>query len=199
MNLQDAKTAGIVFVYWKATQGTVMVDPTFHDGWDTLKSDGIIRGAYHFLTGGAAKEQADNFVRTVGKLDPADLPPAVDVEANPQGPSATRDDVTTWIETVEQQLGIRPIIVSGSYLRILEGPSATGKLVKYPIWILRYGPTPTLPPGWERWTFWQFTDGVLGPEPHFVPGVGNCDISKFNGTVDELRAFISQSHLSGGR
>lgn len=43
-----------------------------------------------------------------------------------------------------------------------------------------YGPAPSLRPwGTPRWA-WQFTNSVLGPEPHSLPGVGECDISLLN-------------------
>ena len=57
------------------------------------------------------------------------------------------------------------------------------------LWIAQYnGPNPlNIPPTFRTWTFWQYTDGVHGDEPHTVPGVGQCDRNKFNGTVVQLR------------
>jgi GH25 family lysozyme M1 (1,4-beta-N-acetylmuramidase) len=196
VNWREVKNAEIAFAYLRATQGAGNVDPMFNDAWNAAKREGIIRGAYHFLIGGGATEQADNFVRTVGQLDPGDLPPVVVFQANPQGPSATVEDLVSWLEVVERRFGARPIIYSGNYLRTLVGASAPDKLLGYPIWLAQYGPTPVVPAGWDRWTFWQFTDGSLGPEPHSVPGLGPCDISRFNGSLQELKAFALASRTT---
>ncbi len=34
---------------------------------------------------------------------------------------------------------------------------------------------------------WQYTDGNVGPQPHSIAGIGNCDRDQFNGTVEELK------------
>jgi lysozyme len=36
---------------------------------------------------------------------------------------------------------------------------------------------------------WQYTDGAVGPEPHDIPGFGNCDRDMFNGTSVDLQTF----------
>ena len=41
--------------------------------------------------------------------------------------------------------------------------------------------------GGHGWTFWQYTDGVHGPAPHRVDGVGRCDRNKFNGSLAQLK------------
>ena len=46
-----------------------------------------------------------------------------------------------------------------------------------------------VPPNWQTWTLWQYTDGGVGPEPHGIAGVGRCDRDKFNGDADMLRTF----------
>jgi hypothetical protein len=38
-------------------------------------------------------------------------------------------------------------------------------------------------------TMWQYTDGVQGPPPYDVAGVGRCDRDKFNGTEADLAMF----------
>jgi lysozyme len=135
-------------------------------------------------------------VRTVGQLDPGDLPPVVVFDTNPGGPSATVEDLLSWLEVVERRFGARPVIYSGHYLKTFVGASAPHKLLGYRIWLAQYGPTPVVPTGWSRWTFWQFTDGALGAEPHTVPGVGPCDISRFNGSLQELKALGVASRTS---
>ena len=72
--------AGISFAYAKASEG-MNADPLFPANWAGMKAAGVIRGAYHFFrpkTDPAA--QASHFCALVGALDPADLPPMVDLE-----------------------------------------------------------------------------------------------------------------------
>jgi lysozyme len=63
------------------------------------------------------------------------------------------------------------------------------------LWIAQYnGPKPlNIPPPFKTWTFWQYTDGVHGPEPHRVNGVGVCDRNQFNGSLAQLRKLWSSS------
>jgi lysozyme len=44
-----------------------------------------------------------------------------------------------------------------------------------------------IPPTWSTWTLWQYTDGMHGPEPHAVKGIGPCDRNKFNGSLTSLK------------
>jgi lysozyme len=53
-------------------------------------------------------------------------------------------------------------------------------------WLSQYGPTPVVPPNWNTWTMWQYTDGALGSDPYDVPGIGRCDRDKFNGDISAL-------------
>jgi hypothetical protein len=42
-------------------------------------------------------------------------------------------------------------------------------LANWWFWIAQYGPGPSIPPNWRRWTLWQYTDaGDLS-------GIGPCD------------------------
>ena len=59
-------------------------------------------------------------------------------------------------------------------------------------WLAQYGPTAVVPRNWQTWTFWQYTDGAAGPDPHTVLGIGRCDRDRFQGTPEELVAFWSR-------
>ena len=158
----------------------------FNDGWNAAKREGIIRGAYHFLIGGGATEQADNFVTTVGQLDPGDLPPVVVFDANPGGPSATVEDLVSWLEAVERRFGARPVIYSGNYLRTLVGASAPDKLLGYPIWLAQYGPTPVVPTGWSRWTFGS--SRMAHSDPNRILSLASDDAT-FRGSTAHCRSL----------
>lgn len=68
---------------------------------------------------------------------------------------------------------------------------------KEELWLAQYwllpspNKQPGLPDGRKNWTFWQYTDKGNGTlygvsRPHA------CDLNVFNGTVDELRAWIGE-------
>ena len=51
---------------------------------------------------------------------------------------------------------------------------------------------------WPAWTLWQYTDGVAGPGPHSVDGIGPCDRDQFNGTVDQLKQLWGMAADAAG-
>ena len=81
------------------------------------------------------------------------------------------------------------MLYSGHYVKGLLGTGGDPVLSQCPLWLAQYGPTAVVPPNWQTWTLWQYTDGGVGPEPHGIAGVGRCDRDKFNGDADMLRTF----------
>jgi GH25 family lysozyme M1 (1,4-beta-N-acetylmuramidase) len=188
-------SSGARFAFVRATQGTLWVDPMFKQHWEKLHKVGIKRGAYHVLTADDPVKQADNFLATIGLLQDDDLPPALDIEdgiivGTPwDSRESALDSILHWLERVEEKLGRRPVVyVGNSFLgTVLKGDA--GKLVEYPLWLGQNGPSPKVATGWERWTFWQYSNfGKIG-------GIlGTVDLDKFNGTKDDLLNFIRSSH-----
>lgn len=153
----DAKEAKeVAFVFIKATEGVSLKDRKFHKYWEESGKRGIPRGAYHFYRSGKPpKEQADNFVNTVGELFPTDLPPVLDIETVHKGYSKEKlnSDLKVWLRLVERHYGKKPIVYTGEDF-------ANGVLDKsitdnYTIWVAHYGVDL---PERENWDFWQFTD-----------------------------------------
>jgi lysozyme len=184
---KSVQQAGIAFAFARATYGVSEVDSCFNDNWQAMKVAGIIRGAYHFfLAADDPTQQADFFIKTVGSLDPGDLPPVVDVESA-SGPSSNlAAAVQAWLSVVEQGLGRRPIIYTApSYWNA----NLTGGFGDYPLWVAEYGvSSPKAVNGWDNWTFWQYSSTGK------VSGVnGSVDLDDFNGTSEILAAFINAS------
>src|SRR4029079_12576832 len=129
-----------------------------------------------------AADQARAYAATVRSLrGPLDLPPTLDLEVT--GGLSPADLISwtrTWLTTVEQLTGRRPMIYSG--------PSFWGSAMAgttafrtYYLWQAQW--TPPLSPmgGWPSATFWQYTSTGS------IPGIpGNVDISRFNGSRDQL-------------
>ena len=101
------KNSGKTFAFVRATEGASIKDKAFSTHWPILKMDGIIRGAYHFfhpLTSDPTT-QAQEFLKTLGKLAPGDLPPVIDVEiTDGGGASSVIRGVKEWLGVVEPAL-----------------------------------------------------------------------------------------------
>lgn len=170
----------IHFAFVKATEGSDFQDTMFCHNWEKLGRMPLHRGAYHFFRGyGCGYEQARHFLTTV-EMRPGDLPPVLDIETlDETSPEQVTEQAKIWLETVEQTLGIRPIVYSNQrfYERFLAG---TG-IEKYPLWIARYHEEhPVLKDG-RWWTFWQYSNEGC------VEGISEkVDMNVFPGTLEML-------------
>lgn len=176
--------SGVAFAFIKATEGGDYTDPAFAANWAGAARAGVARGAYHFYrpqTDAAA--QAQHFLRTV-QPRAGDLPPVLDVEVT-DGRSAAQiaAGVRTWLETVERATGRRPIVYTRA--SFWSGQMGGG-FGAYPLWVAHYGAAePNIPGDWDRWTFWQHSDGGR------VAGIsGDVDLNWFAGDGSDLQAFI---------
>jgi lysozyme len=174
VNWQSVANDGILFAFVKATEGVTLVDDTFARNWAAMKTVGIQRGAYHFFRPASSIQgQIDSFLRTV-KLQPGDLPPVLDVETTGGlGATAICDRMAIWLDAVEKETGMQPIIYT--YPGFWESLGTT-RFSDYPLWIAHYttAESPWVSGGWHSWTFWQYTDRGR------VAGIsGNVDINIF--------------------
>ena len=98
----------------------------------------------------------------------------------------------------------------GSAIGILSGSVAKEQLGGKPpdpvlkecfFWIQQYADKPeNIPLTWEKgFSFWQYTDGTSGPEPHEAPGVGPCYRSRFNGEKPGLLKLWSGEEEKSGK
>ena len=182
---QKVAAAGIAFAFAKATESTGFVDPQFNTNYAAMKSNGLLRGSYHFFRPKSdAQAQAQNFLKVVPQLGPGDLPPTLDVEVN-DGKSASDiiQGVQQWLETVGSALGCKPIIyTSASFWNA--NLSGTNQFADHPLWVAHYTSKaqPNIPQGFTGYTIWQFT------EQGTISGIsGNADLDRYNGTLDQLR------------
>ena len=180
------KGDGIVFAIAKATGGITYQDPKFSQNWAGLKKAGLIRGAYHFLYAkDDAQKQAANFIKTVRRRGPKDLPPFLDVEITDKATKeAIVQNVLGWAKTVEKALGKQPII--NTDVNFGNGYLLDPRLAHFKLWIADYNPgkEPQVPKEWQGtgWILWQYsqTGKIQGIE-------GNVDLDYFNGNKTDLR------------
>ncbi|MBZ0111833.1 MAG: glycoside hydrolase family 25 protein [Thermoanaerobaculia bacterium] len=167
-------SGGYAFAYVKATEGVDLVDERFDEYWAALKDAGLARGAYHFyVTEDDPEEQAHFFLDKVHH-EAGDLAPVVDIELLGHGTSkGLADRVRKFLEIVEAELGVKPIIYTSP--NFWNEHIGTG-FGEYPLWVAEYDvEEPRLPEGWERWSMWQWA------EDQTIAGVEKgADVSRFN-------------------
>ena len=105
---------GMEFVFIKATEGATVVDRMFAKNRSGAKADGLMVGAYHFLTTSTdAESQFKNFQNVV-KKEEIDLIPVLDAERMTKGHSMSASDyvrhVRTWVDLCKDQYGKSPIL-----------------------------------------------------------------------------------------
>ncbi len=196
---KKVKAAGVQFVFLKATEGETYVDNLYASNRAGAKAVGIPCGAYHFFRPKASlTAQIDNFVKTVGKLQPGDLPPVLDIEV----PADWKDIaikvrvqmILDWLSAVEKKLGVKPLIYINNPMARDELASAAA-LGNYKLWLAHYTdrPAPRVPAPWAGWTFWQYSElGVVDGVPS-----QSCDMNRFAGTNADLQRLLVPA--KGGR
>jgi lysozyme len=180
----------IGFVFLKAFEK--QPDSMFQLRWKAAKElVSLIRGAYAFFHPNIDPiQQAQAFIQAVGPLSQDDLPCVLDWEVTdnvPQQIDLLRG--LAWLQTVELATKKIPIIYGSPYF--LQALNLDFRFARYGLWIAGYEVSaPLVPPPWNNWHFWQ------NSEAGTVPGVsGRCDTNLFNGTMDQLKQFISDSTL----
>ena len=183
----DIKSAGIVGIIHKATQGTANgSDPTYPTRRPQALAAGLWWGAYHFGTNADGAEQAQYFLKTADP-GPNDLM-ALDFEEYPQS-QMTIAQAEQFVTEVFNQTGRYPGFYSDALAGNLLGNNKSAVLANCWFWRAQYGASaPIVPPTWSTWTMWQYTasgtvNGIQKP----------CDRDTFNGTMDQLSKLWGQS------
>ncbi|HTJ41596.1 MAG TPA: GH25 family lysozyme [Kofleriaceae bacterium] len=188
INWNSVKSAGRVFGFAKASEGTGYTDASFPHNWSGMRSAGVLRGAYHFFRPSIdPTAQADHFVDVInanGGIKDGDLPPVADVEVSDNvGAATVISRLHTFLNRVQARTGRVPMIYTANFFwgSYLGNPDFT----QYPLWVANYGPScPYLPNAWSDWKFWQYTDAAS------VSGIpGGVDGDEFNGTLSDLQAW----------
>src|SRR6267154_1047004 len=195
VDFEKVKEDGIVGIIHKATEGLTFVDKMYAKRRDQARDVGLLWGAYHFGVGADGSDQADFFL-TNAKPDTGTLI-ILDYEPNGTGPTMTLSQAREFIEHSSEITGHFPGLYSGHLIKEqLEGTTVPDPVLSNCfLWIAQYnGPRPlNIPSTFKTWTLWQYTDGVHGPEPHRVDGVGQCDRNQFNGSLSQLRKLWGRS------
>jgi len=183
------KGSGVEFALIRVSDGLSAVDEKFNDNWQGSKDAGLHRGAYQFFRPASDPiAQAKHFVDAIGTLEVGDLPPVIDIETRGGlSPDLIVARAQQWIDYVEAELGLRPVVYTARYFWDGEMNDHPG-LAGYDLWVPHWGPEcPNVPDPWATWTFFQTTDSGT------VPGIsGAVDLDVFNGSLDDLEAYTLQ-------
>jgi MYXO-CTERM domain-containing protein len=185
-----AKASGRVFAVVKATEGTGYTDPMFAGNWAAMKQNGVVRSAYHFFHANMDPvAQANHFLSVMGKLQPGDLPPTLDLEVTDSQSAATiTSTATQWLDTIAAATGTKPILyTSPSFVSSTLG-SPAGLQNHAQLWIANWQVTcPDVPAPFTTWPFWQYSS--TGTVPGIPGSSGGTDLDEFNGDMAALTAL----------
>lgn len=184
----------ISFVYIKSTEGISIQNTYYRDDYAQARKHGYKVGSYHFFsTKSGAQAQAAYFIKN-SRYSHGDLPPVLDLEPSEAqiravgGEKVLLARARLWLEAVEKQWGVRPILyVSQSFINkhLSETDTKTdaGYIKKnYNIWIARYGEyKPDV-----HLVFWQ-----LSPDGRVAGIKTPVDINIFNGYATAFHKTFS--------
>lgn len=177
------KAGGTEWLIHKASQSLSYVDPAYALRRVRATRAGINWGAYHFADGSDGVRQADHFLQSA-QPEPSTMM-ALDLERNPNGPMVTIVQARAFVQRILQVTGRRPWIYGSDIVANFAGAHGDSVLCQCPLWIARYGHPPVVPPGWAKWTLWQYAAGEMGGDK--LPGLGHVDRSQFNGDSEALK------------
>ncbi len=192
LDFTAAASTGIIAVIQKASQGQNVMDPTLMANRAAIGAAALRFGAYHFGDGSDGGAQAQYFL-SVLRPRPGDLL-VLDLESNPAGPSMTLEEARAFVAAIKSSAGVWPVLYSGHDLKDMLANNADPLLSNCPLWLAQYGPAAVLPPGWNHWSLWQYTDGAV-PQPSSVTGIGHCDRNMYNGDINGLADFWAASSI----
>jgi len=199
INWTSVKGGGYTFAFAKATEGVGLTDSYFVSNQVNGTAAGVVMGAYHFghPENNTAVAEANYFLSVAGPyIKACNLPPVLDLEDPPSGPSLstffTSAQLTTWVQTwfttVQNATGIAPII----YIGPSNAAYVNSSLNVYGLWIDDYNSSPLTPPPnkgvWTTWDFKQYTWVATVPG---IPGSpAGVDGDVFNGTMNAFNTLI---------
>lgn len=189
-DLRATANAGVWGVIHKATQGTGFRDKTYPQRRPLARAAGMLWGAYHFGDSSDPVQQVNNFL-DYAKPDASTFL-SLDYEDHPQGRTMRPQQMVAFLREIERRTGRKALLYGGN--RIKEDMAKLNAadrayVASHLLWLCQYGPTPKLPQGFSGMFLWQYTDGVVGPQPRTIPGIqGHVDLNAFSGTRADLEA-----------
>jgi len=189
IDFKKVYSAGVHFVYMKATEGKDYLDPNFKQNWAKAKASGMAHGAYHFMTWcSTAAELAKWFVKNV-PADQSALPPVLDLEWNHDSSCKRKWDKADVLEKIrvmlavmEKHTGKLPIIYTDM---TFHRDILAGEHFDNAFWLRSTAAEPAERYSGRQWMMWQWTQtGVLNGV------VGEVDRNVFYGDENDWTVFL---------
>lgn len=186
VNFNALELGNISFAYLKASEGENFVDEQFKSSWENSKDSTVKTGAYHkFSFSDDGKNQAENFIKTVGKIssDGYRLFPAVEITKSglSLAYSPKKEDVVIelkkFCKAVKDEYGENPIIITGDkfYKEYLQDDFAG-----YTLWIIDLFSKPDS----INWKLWCYSP--RGKQNGFSNTKNYMNLSAFNGSRQDF-------------
>lgn len=180
------KSAGILGIIFKCTEGTGYLDPTYKQRRADAERAGLVCCVYHFLKHGAVGQQMQWFVNNAVPAAGERL--VIDFE----DAKCTLEDLVQacqWLESYTKPLEIT-IYGANGFLGAMLAGKRNDYLAKFSLWVASYtsasSPTMTnLKATWPEWTLWQKTDKAT------ISGInGPVDGNLFNGSNENCLKWL---------
>lgn len=174
------RSAGHRLIAIKATEGVSYNNPEYGPWVAAAHQHKLVVAHYHFARpGNDAITEARHFWGVVKSRFRKGDYLVLDLEVkHPGGDARTASWAGAFVAALRSLSGHTPILYTYASFLNEVGPSVVRRTPR--VWIAQYAPAAQWP-NWvsRRWA-WQRTDGVNGPPPHGLPGVGKCDVSILN-------------------
>lgn len=182
MNLDAARSAGIEFIFIKATEGVTHKDQNFRINYLKAHHAGLKVGAYHFFRFDKdGIDQARNFLEATGNRQ-LELGLAIDVEDQGNAHGVPVETVISRLRDMVEYMNLK-----GKRVILYTNRSGYEKYLMndfagHPLWICSFSSTPIN----AEWTFWQYNhhgkvNGIIG----------DVDLNTFCGKEDEWNNFLA--------
>lgn len=184
----DAKkyAAKYDLIVMKASEGKTFQDPVYIKRARAARKAGLTVYSYHFArpSNNSGRAEAWNFCHQVKKVGPLRKSDRYVLDWEDTNYKSKGDK---WIrqfvrECDRQGVPVTIIYSGGWYLpgTISYWPTQADGKTPLRYWHSAYAAKISNVPANAKkhlWA-WQFTDGVNGPEPHSMPGIGRCDVNR---------------------
>lgn len=179
--------SGVVACIMKATEGTSYVDPNRAVNFKNATDAGIACCCYYWLKPGNAREQTNFFLSTIQPIQGERV--VIDYEED----GCTIDDLHEAVQTlIDYGSDLQITVYSGHLLKEqLNGNYDPFLAENTDLWLAQYtSGTPSWSTGtYPHWALWQYSENGV------VDGIDDTyvDLNEFNGTNEDLVAWISPS------
>lgn len=183
-----ARSAGLVGVILKATDGNGMTDQTFARRKAAVQAANLCFASYHFLRHGAVSQQISHYFEVAKPVKGERI--IFDYEDKLCTLTDLRQAVAAaWL--IDSSLQIT--VYGGSKLKQDIGSQKDDLLAKTSLWLAQYtNGVPSWPTSvWSTYSLWQYSDGSFGGTPRAMAGFeGKFDCNEFRGSQEACRAWF---------